>query len=96
MECQKCGACCRHAGEVSLTGEEAARIMPSYLIDERGGAYGPAMGRDADGTCLAFSYVTNLCRLHKNGMKPEACRAFEPGQVECLRARVKQGEVLVW
>jgi Fe-S-cluster containining protein len=92
--CQSCGACCAYSAEwprFSLESEEAlARIPPTYVDDANG-----RMRCEGD-RCTALRGeigVATACAVH--AVRPEVCRACEPGDPECTIARARYGmEVL--
>ncbi len=94
VECDKCGACCRSFPvRVSLSdAEHEPRIHDCGLVI-------PAWLRSADqhyqlhplpflGSCT-FLGNENLCRIYAT--RPDVCRRFEPGSIQCQEARNRLG-----
>lgn len=81
--CQKCGACCRWAGDVCLTENEVG-IIAAYLGMEevefiekycrlRANRQGLSLCEHEDGSCIMLQ-DDNLCRIQ--AVKPWQCATF--------------------
>jgi uncharacterized protein len=85
-ECQRCGACCAFSAEwprFSLEDDAAiARIPPRYVDEPRG-----RMRCNGD-RCAALEGEVGIdtsCAVY--AVRPDVCRACQPGDAECLMAR---------
>jgi uncharacterized protein len=88
--CQSCGACCAYSAEwprFSLESEAAlAQIPPAYVDDANGRM------RCVGNRCTALTGNVGLataCAIYP--VRPEVCRACEPGDPECTIARQHHG-----
>jgi uncharacterized protein len=99
--CDECGACCLVVTSPPFVrvfdgeGEEAWErlrwehpdLMAALLAVERARR---AAGEPTFGSpCLWYDAATRLCRHHD--LRPQACRAFEVGGVDCRDARRRAG-----
>ncbi len=99
FDCQACGACCIHAGDVPV--EASDDPVPRHLTRSVRGRIGfgsweaergtRVMARRACNSCAALSQSggRNVCRIYDS--RPSVCREFEAGSSECLEARKKGG-----
>lgn len=95
LDCQACGACCTHAGDVAVYVQEDD--VPKHLTRSVRGRMGfgsweadegtRVMARTACDTCTALRSNNGQfsCRIYEN--RPAVCREFEAGSQECLAAR---------
>ena len=84
FHCQRCGNCCRHSGEVRLTGEEAAELarfldLPVSAFTEqytrlREDRLGLTLTERPDGACVFLADAPATCRVQL--VKPRQCRDF--------------------
>ena len=88
--CQSCGACCAYSRDWPRFGLESeaqiAAIPRDYVDDARGTM------RCAGDRCMALSGevgVKTACTLY--AVRPEVCRACEPGDASCTLARARFG-----
>lgn len=84
--CQDCGACCAYSDDwprFSLESDAAlARIPPDLVNDDSSGM------RCAGGRCAALAgRVGTATRCTIYPLRPEVCRACEPGDEACQIAR---------
>ena len=86
FDCQSCGACCSTSAEwprFSLESDEVLARIPEALVDD-------ALGRmrcEGD-RCAALSGQVGkhtACTIYD--IRPDVCRACEPGDEACLIAR---------
>lgn len=96
--CQECGACCIHAGEVEVGLDEPT---PKYLtrsVRRRMGFFSDdwldrrCMAKDDAGRCRALRGdigVSVRCSIYSK--RPVVCRTFEPDCPECNAARTLTG-----
>ncbi|MEN3382007.1 MAG: uncharacterized protein V7608_2051 [Hyphomicrobiales bacterium] len=88
--CQSCGACCATSADwprFSLEGEEALARIPQSLIDDSQGR----MRCEGD-RCAALTGkvgVATACSIY--AVRPDVCRACQPGDPECNIARARHG-----
>jgi Fe-S-cluster containining protein len=99
LDCQACGACCTHAGEVVV--EAADPRIPQHLTRSVRGRIGFGSWEVDEGTrimarrdcnsCAALSVRKgrHICRVYDR--RPAACREFPAGSAECLAARERAG-----
>jgi uncharacterized protein len=84
--CQRCGACCAYSAEwprFSLESEEALALIPLTLIDDSRGRM-----RCEGQRCSALQGEigkSTACSIY--AVRPDVCRACQPGDPECLIAR---------
>lgn len=81
--CQRCGACCRWAGDVCLSEEEVEAIAAYLGMEEgdfiekycrlRANRQGLSLTEHDDGSCIMLQ-ENNLCRLQ--AVKPLQCATF--------------------
>jgi Fe-S-cluster containining protein len=89
-DCQTCGACCAYAADwprFTLESEAALALIPPHLVDE-----GRGRMRWAGGRCAALKGevgVATRCSIYE--VRPQVCRACEPGDDACLTARRRHG-----
>ena len=86
VDCQSCGACCAYSREwprFSLESEaDLARIPPRFVDDEHGRM------RCHGERCTALVGevgIATSCAIY--AVRPEVCRACEPGDEACRMAR---------
>lgn len=86
LDCRACGACCAHSADwprFSLEDDAALALIPAALVDERGN------GMRCEGArCSALSGEvgrSTACTIY--AIRPEVCRACEPGDDACREAR---------
>ena len=88
--CQACGACCAYSAQwprFSLESEAALAAIPSALVDDARGRM-----RCTGDRCMALSGevgVATACTIYP--MRPDVCRACQPGDPECRMARARFG-----
>ncbi len=88
--CQSCGACCAYSAEwprFSLESDAALDAIPPALIDDALGKM-----RCSGDRCAALSGeigVATACSIY--AVRPEVCRACQPGDPECNMARARYG-----
>jgi uncharacterized protein len=88
--CQSCGACCAYSAEwprFSLESEAALALIPPAYVDDANGRM-----RCAGNRCTALTGevgVATACAIY--AVRPEVCRACEPGDPECNIARRHHG-----
>ena len=88
--CQSCGACCAFDASwprFSLECEEDLALIPVHLVaaDGSGMAF-------KDGRCAALAGKVGdhvACSIY--GLRPDVCRAYQPGDPECNEARARYG-----
>lgn len=101
FDCLSCGACCRDAGEVAVV--EDVDDVPRYLTRSVRGIIGFAsweaettrrMARDVDNQCVALcGEIGSAVRCQIYDRRPAVCRNFEPGNYQCIKARIDAGIV---
>ena len=96
-DCQKCGACCA-SFDVPLDAEDEARLRGAGLLDEITFPYErPAwsvrfLKRDpATQRCVRLAGELGDCACSIYELRPNLCRALQPGDEHCLEARRKFG-----
>jgi len=88
--CQTCGACCSFSSEwprFSTEDEEALARIPAQYVDDGLGR----MRCDGD-RCSALVGdvgIATACTIY--AIRPDVCRACEPGDDACLMARLHFG-----
>lgn len=99
FDCQSCGACCVHGGEVVV--EATDTPLPKHLTRSVRGMVGfgswevergtRVMARNGCNGCVALNSRAgqHSCRIYDK--RPAVCREFESGSEECLSARKKGG-----
>jgi uncharacterized protein len=86
--CQSCGACCAYAADwprFSLESDAALALIPPALIDDSQGK----MRCEGD-RCAALTGkvgVATACSIY--AVRPDVCRACQPGDPECNMARAR-------
>jgi Fe-S-cluster containining protein len=89
-DCQRCGACCAYAADwprFTLEDESAIRRIPAHYVDEARGRM-----RSDGGRCRALKGEiggSTECAVYE--LRPDVCRACEPGDDACLMARRRHG-----
>jgi uncharacterized protein len=84
--CQSCGACCAYSRDwprFALETEEHIAAIPLALVDDARGTM-----RCKGDRCVALSGevgVATACTIY--ALRPEVCRACEPGDDSCTLAR---------
>ena len=101
LDCQQCGACCTHAGDVVV--ETTDKKLPRHLTRSVRGMVGFGSWETEMGTRIMARTSCNSCVALKGGpgryscriydKRPEVCREFESGSPECLAARRLAGFV---
>ena len=88
--CQSCGACCAYSADWPRFGletqEEIEAIPREYVDDARG-----TMRCEGD-RCIALHGdigVATACTIY--AVRPEVCRACQPGDDSCRKARQRFG-----
>ncbi|WP_392338117.1 YkgJ family cysteine cluster protein [Loktanella salsilacus] len=101
LDCQACGACCTHAGDVAVYAQEDN--VPEHLTRSVRGRLGfgsweveqgtRVMAKTACNTCTALRIKNDQfsCRIYEN--RPAVCREFKAGSKECFAARKLAGLV---
>src|SRR3954454_6338376 len=90
--CQSCGACCATSADwprFSLESDEALARIPPALIDDSQGRM-----RCEGERCAALTGklgVATACAIYP--VRPDVCRACQPGDPECNIARARHGFV---
>jgi len=88
--CRACGACCAFSAEwprFALEDDAALARIPSALVDQDRGRM-----RSHGDRCAALSGevgVATTCVVH--AVRPDVCRACQPGDEACLIARRRFG-----
>jgi uncharacterized protein len=88
--CQTCGACCSYSAEwprFSLEDESALALIPEQFVDE-----GLGRMRCLGDRCTALAGevgVATACTIY--AVRPDVCRACQPGDDECRMARRRFG-----
>ena len=88
--CQTCGACCAYSRDwprFALETEEEILAIPLELVDDTRGTM-----RCAGNRCVALSGeigVATACTI--DAVRPEVCRACQPGDDSCTLARRHYG-----
>jgi Fe-S-cluster containining protein len=88
--CQSCGACCATSADwprFSLESDEALALIPAALVDDSQGK----MRCEGD-RCTALTGkvgVATACSIY--AVRPDVCRACQPGDPECNIARARHG-----
>jgi Fe-S-cluster containining protein len=88
--CQSCGACCAYSADwprFSLETDEALARIPRALVDAS-----QAKMRCAGERCAALTGkigVATACSIYP--LRPDVCRACQPGDPECNMARARYG-----
>ena len=88
--CQSCGACCAYSAEwprFSLESEAALALIPSALVDDSRGR----MRCEGDRCSALKGEVGKSTGCSIYAVRPEVCRACQPGDPECLIARQHYG-----
>lgn len=96
-DCQKCGACCA-TFDVPLDAEDERRVQAAGLLEQLTFPYErPAwsvrfLKRDPESDhCCALAGRLGDCRCSIYALRPNLCRALEPGSEHCLEARRRHG-----
>jgi uncharacterized protein len=90
--CQACGACCAYSRDwprFALETEEEILAIPLALVDDARGTM-----RCEGNRCVALSGevgVATACTIY--AVRPEVCRACQPGDDSCNLARARYGMV---
>jgi Fe-S-cluster containining protein len=88
--CQSCGACCDTSAEwprFSLESDEVLALIPERYVDDANGRM-----RCEGNRCTALSgKVGEATACVVYAVRPEVCRACEPGDPECDIARRHHG-----
>lgn len=89
-DCQTCGACCSYSSEwprFTMETEQALELIPTELTSANGG------GMRCEGSrCSALSGrvgISASCMIYE--VRPDVCRACNPGDDECETARTAFG-----
>jgi Fe-S-cluster containining protein len=88
--CQTCGACCaydKNWPRFSLEAEEDLALIPEALV-----ALDKSGMRCEGNRCAALGGeigVATACTIY--GLRPDVCRACQPGDAECNIARTQYG-----
>jgi len=88
--CMECGACCAYSSawpRFSTESDEEIALIPDTLVAANGSGM-----RCVGARCAALSGEVGrgtACTIHP--IRPEVCRACEPGDPECLIARKAHG-----
>ncbi|TMJ03470.1 MAG: YkgJ family cysteine cluster protein [Alphaproteobacteria bacterium] len=86
--CQSCGACCAYSRDwprFGLESEAQIEAIPREYVDDARGTM-----RCAGDRCMALAGevgVATACTLY--AVRPEVCRACEPGDDSCRLARAR-------
>ncbi|MBI1779160.1 MAG: YkgJ family cysteine cluster protein [Proteobacteria bacterium] len=90
FDCQTCGACCAYSSEwprFTLEDDAALARIPPTLVDE-------GLGRmrcqgDRCAALIGEVGVSTSCSIYS--VRPDVCRACQPGDEACLIARRRHG-----
>ena len=88
--CQACGACCAYSRDwprFALETEEEIEAIPREYVDDARGTM-----RCAGNRCSALFGdvgVATACTIY--ALRPEVCRACQPGDDSCQKARRRFG-----
>jgi len=88
--CQSCGACCAYDASwprFSLEAEEDLALIPEHLIAEDKSGM-----RCENNRCLSLAGEIGQavgCSIY--GLRPDVCRACQPGDAACNLARARYG-----
>lgn len=88
--CQSCGACCATDASwprFTLEDDDALARIPEALVS----ACGSGMRCDGDRCCALQGVVGESTACGVYAVRPDVCRACEPGDAECLMARRRHG-----
>jgi len=98
FDCQSCGACCVHAGDILVGKDEPT---PRYLQHSIRGRVGflsdehethRCMAKDAQGRCFAFrGEIGYAVRCATYLRRPKVCRELQSGTPACLESRKAAG-----
>ncbi len=88
--CQTCGACCAYSADwprFALETQEHFEAIPQEYVDDARGTM-----RCTGNRCVALEGeigVATACAIY--ALRPEVCRACEPGDDSCVIARQRYG-----
>ena len=85
-QCERCGACCSVFNFVELSKTDRGRIPLSCTETYPNEPWTRVMKRK-DGTCGELAMVDGKANCVIYGIRPEICRAFQPGCDLCLAAK---------
>jgi Fe-S-cluster containining protein len=90
FDCQTCGACCSYASDwprFTLEDDAAIACIPPALVAEHGSGMKCSGDRCAALTGTVGTAVA--CSIYS--VRPDVCRACQPGDDACMIARVHFG-----
>lgn len=90
LDCLACGACCTDVLFTDVPVEDddlVLRLYPERVVSKRIGLVLERKGAQ----CFALDCSTGETRCIIYAERPAACRLFEAGSADCLRARAKAG-----
>lgn len=88
--CQACGACCAYSADwprFALETQAEFEAIPREYVDDARGTM-----RCSGNRCLALAGevgVATACTIY--ALRPEVCRACQPGDASCATARARFG-----
>ncbi|NUB07102.1 YkgJ family cysteine cluster protein [Azospirillum sp. Vi22] len=98
FDCQTCGACCIHAGDILVAKDEPT---PRYLQHSIRGRIGfmsddhethRCMTKDAQSRCVALrGEIGTSVRCTTYSRRPKVCQEFQAGTQACLESRKAAG-----
>ncbi len=91
--CQSCGACCAYSADWPRfwtdSDDDVARIPPALVNDDMSG-----MACDGDRCRALQGRIGEVTSCAIYDVRPEVCRACEPGDDACRMARERHGLAL--
>jgi hypothetical protein len=88
--CRSCGACCATSADwprFSLESDEALALIPAALVSPDGSG----MRCDGDRCAALLGEVGRETGCGIYAVRPDVCRTCEPGDPECVEARLRHG-----
>lgn len=93
--CHGCGVCCTDQRDPPYTVEELERLPKPLRTEVEGHIFGRTPISRSLGTrpvpCILFDMRSGRCREYEH--RPQACRDFQVGGVECGKLRKQAGLV---
>jgi Fe-S-cluster containining protein len=88
--CQSCGACCAYSRDwprfTTESDAEIGRIADTYIRDD---SVGLSCDGDRCSALMGAVGTSTSCAIY--AVRPDVCRACEPGDEACTMARLKFG-----